>query len=415
MSHKQSQYKISFQSKALVNYKEIDQKEIFLFPKIAFLSLVQIVLGAWMIAFICVGFQANYQSYSIQQLPEWVATFRSISLFLILWYVAVSCFLLHHGIQEIKFNNKLIGYNVSLSLLLIPSFLNLFFSLKNTNWNYVKKYFQFLFTDDADLKEHFSRKNWKYWMMLGVLIVMTPMLLFVFYLGPNHKGFLVIGENGTHLPEQKEYYSNFWYNSLQYFTIQTNLFCYLWVILFVIFPYKKLFKSNSYLIYAVTYLLIVGVTYDFALLPNKIVGGETANWTSYDWATTVYEHMVDPIVFCGSGIVILSQSKKFITRDYLTTLKFGLIIPTIYLTYALINPFVCNESVYGWFTNSNPNLWTNYADVDSSIPKHGEPYFCLFIIAYWLVFVGVITAFWTINQMGYLRTISKQGVTYDKN
>lgn len=397
-----NKFRIQFHSQPLVSYKKIDQKEKLLYPKLISLCVLQMVLGAWMIAFICVGFQAKYNQLPIQQVPEWVATFRSVSIFLMAWYVVVSAFLLHNGIQEIKHKNYVAGVLNALAFFLVPAIMAFGWMLSQTSWTNFKNWFISLFETDPELKQHYNRKNWKYLMMCGVLIVMTPLISFVFY--RDGHGSAVYSQNGT---EQAGIYANLWYDSLQYFTIQTNTFCYLLVILFVICPSWKIFRSHSYLMYAVSYLLIVGVTYDFILFPSNVASGVTAKWKPYEWATNVWEHVVDPIVFCTSGIILLSQSRQFQSRDYLTTLKYGMIIPSVYLTYALTNSFAVNESVYGWFTNCNPNLWNCVAGT-SSFPEHGEPYFCLFIILYWAVFVGVITGFWSLDQYAYLKTMRKQ-------
>lgn len=350
-----------------------------------------------MIGFLVIGFQPSFNDLTIQQIPEWIATYRSISLFLIAWYIIVSAFILHYGIQETKCQNKAVGILNILSIFLAPSLISLFYLLSQTTVHYINLWLKHLFASDTLLKTYYTRRSWQYIMMIFVLIIMAPIVFFIFY--RDNASFAVYPQNGE---GQVEYYTNWWFNSLQYFTIQINSFSYLFVILFVIYPSWRLFKYHSFLIYAISYLLIVGVTYDFILLPTHIVSGSIKSWNTFDWVSNVWEHMIDPLVFCSCGIILLCQIRNFACQDYLTTLKFGMIIPTVYIAFGLCNCFVTNESVYGWFTNCNPELWNNLK-TSNAFMKHGEPYICFIFFIYWGIFVGVLTGFWSVDQVWFLK------------
>lgn len=377
---------IVFKSTKLFNKKvNHDNKGYSLYPKLGLLSILQITLGCWMIAFICVGFQKEYVNLALYETPEWICTFRCVSIFLILWFAITSLFIANWGIKELNDKNYLTFVFSLLGFTLVFSIANLILSITRTSFIEIKEYVKSLFSSDSELKQCYSRRNWKYIMMVCCLIVMTPVLAFIFY--RDGWSFKVYTNEGV---EIKHYY-NWWFNSMQYFTIQTNLLCYLTLLCFVVKPSWRLFKSRTVFISTATYLLIVGVTYDFVLFPSHIASGAVSHWTAYEWGTNVFEHLIDPLAYCGCSIALLAQNKKGMPRDYLTTVKFGLIIPTVYLTYALCNTFVSDQSVYGWFTNCNPSVYT-------STKSHGEPYYCLFIIFYWLVFLGVITGIWAIDQ-----------------
>ncbi|MBR2651735.1 hypothetical protein IKD48_03010, partial [bacterium] len=62
-------------------------------------------------------------------------------------------------------------------------------------------------------------------------------------------------------------YHGLWFMSLHYFTVQTNLLCLFFIMLFVINPGQKIFRANAFLIYCTTYILVVGLVYDLILLP----------------------------------------------------------------------------------------------------------------------------------------------------
>ena len=191
---------------------------------------------------------------------------------------------------------------------------------------------------------------------------------------------------------------NLWFEGYHYFTIQTNLLCFIYCFVFVVYPKMKLFNKDSILICLMSYLFIVGFTYDFIMFPSI----SKDKWGIIKWIKSCWDHIVNPILFIAIGIYNLyfSCKNRNVYQDYFTILKFGMIIPSIYLLYALVLPFVTNCSVYWFITNCNPNLVN---EQPNSLLKYGEWYLVFVMIVYWFVFVGIITMFWRIKYSFYTK------------
>ena len=67
--------------------------------------------------------------------------------------------------------------------------------------------------------------------MIGLLILMSPILVIAFYQNSDYLSTYPINGIGEAI-----IYKNLWFCSIQYFTIQTNLLCFLFVLLYVIKP-----------------------------------------------------------------------------------------------------------------------------------------------------------------------------------
>lgn len=366
----------------------LDNKHNCLLNKNLFLLMVQILIFIPMICTLIFGYDNQYIKLPLQEVPENIATYRSISIFLMLWYLVIYLFLIRFQI-----NDKYVKLFNWLSFVPIFNILNIIIISFKNNWIYFLYWFKQNFAPDFHLTLIYTRRSWKYKMMVGLLIIMTPIVVLVFYQQTDFLNTYPMNGNGDLIV-----FKNLWFCSIQYFTIQTNLLCYLFVLLFVINPNLKIFKYHSFLIACIVYIFVVGVTYDFALFPIKIVNGDIKQWDWYKYLTNIYEHLIDPVAFITCGLIIICKDNPQILRlRYKKYIVYTMIIPSIYLIYATILPFITNVSVYGFVTNCNPNVYNEVIVDKPSFMAHGDWYNIFFIIGYWFLFICLLSGIYYLD------------------
>ncbi len=378
------------------------------YSKIIFFSFMLMLLSCLWITFCGIGFQPNYVSMVgdaqlVGQVPSGVQTVRDLFLFALFWYTT---FLIWTIIQitwyfKLKPTDDIVT-EAFIAMSMIP-FLNIGTIVVASKKNKYDKFLGWLknpFTLESEIDVSASR--WKWVMYFIVLIVMTPMVIMLWFPIPSTEQAPPPGtENFVPL-------ENMWFDGLQFFTIQTNLMCYIYVIFKLMFPRAKMFKNDSILVCLIAYIVIVCLTYNFALLPFQ---SEKAKlWPARKWAKTIWEHIINPIVFVSTGFVSMKKNKivKNSNSDLMSTLKFGMIVPTIYLLYALFSPFLTTTSVYDWVTNCNPTLPNSF-----SHHPFGAWYIIFFMIAYWFIFVGVITLNRYFRDLIYKKSIKSSSDSTD--
>ncbi|MDE6473119.1 MAG: DUF1600 domain-containing protein [Ureaplasma sp.] len=320
-------------------------------------------------------------------------TLKAISIFCLSWFVLFFIWWIiqtHYYLKLADDKNKWIEIFSFLVLFNLISIIRLSKKISRTKFNeWLTIPFQKTnFENGVNL---YFNKKW--YLNLICLIIMSPLLVLIWF--PD-------GMNIVEFYKLNSGYDNMWFEGFHYFTIQTNLLCFLYLLVFVINPRIKLFDNDSVLICLLAYIFIVSFTYNFFLLPSN---SSKTEWIALKWVKTCWEHIINPVAFIGIEIYLMCYTSKKSSKhqDYLTTLKFGMVIPSIYLCYALLLPFVANKSVYGFITNCNPNLMNS----EGSLLKHGEWYMLFCILAYWFVFVGIITMFWRIKYSFYQKYWNK--------
>ncbi len=366
----------------------LNKLEYLKLNKFLCLLVLQLIIFAVMISMILLGYNNNYNDIDVQLIPENIAVYRSISIFFMAWYIVIYIF-----IVNIKFTNQIPNIIKYLTIIPIFNLIAIGYIIFKNNWQQFPSWFLNLFYSDLESRRLNLRHSWKYKMMIGLLILMTPILVIAFYQKSDYLEIYPINGIGEPIV-----YKNLWFCSLQYFTIQTNLFCYSFVLLFVIKPDLKIFKYNSFLISCIVYIFIVGVTYDFALFPVKVVNGELAKWNWYKYFCNIYEHLINPVAFVTCGIIYICKDNVQLKKQkYSKFIFYSLIIPLIYLIYATVLPFISNVSVYGFVTNCNPNVYNEILVDKSSYLSNGNPINILFIIGYAFLFFGLLTGVYYLN------------------
>lgn len=381
-----------FKSQPFIKLNYIQNRKQKTLPKMLNLMVIGLILISAFFVLIGLGYQPPYANVNAPDVPGWIQAVRGVSIFCLLWWLVCSLWLMKLGFEMYNQTQKRRWQIFSWSLIPYLNLIGISYIFQNMRWSDYSIWFLNLFETDAELKIWYSRKSWRYILFIFIAIIISPEIVFAWLPHYDPEFYPVYGRN----------LDNVWFYGMQYFTIQTNLLCVLFAWTFVLFPHWKIFKSHTWLIWCITYLMIVGITYDAFLLPNDF-RSKVSNWSQYKWTKTMWEHVVNPIIFCGGGIILLSQTKSIKSRDWLTTLKFGMIIPSIYLFYVFIAPFMSFQTVYSWLTNANPNV----PNMPGGLTPHGEWYMIFLMAGYWFVFIGVMTGIWYIDITSYYKYLKK--------
>lgn len=179
-----------------------------------------------------------------------------------------------------------------------------------------------------------------------------------------------------------------------YFTQLTNLSCFFFMLLFLVFHRKIAFKQNVIISYIAAYIAIVGVVFWSALLPfynNK--SSYISN--SLRLTTTIWLHAITPIIF------VVFTIRSFVTnyaqpKDNVWLYLFkGCIYPAFYSIFAYLLPFTIHFSVYGPITNLNEQMF-NEKGVQMGY--------------WWMIFVALFAVFLFIGTILLFRKINKSCV-----
>lgn len=370
--------KVNFKSKPLFEKTNLNDF-VNHNSKYILLLFIYTILVICMCVLLGIGFNPNDINTSLELVPENIQIMRGISIFLIAWTIFIFSWILKLTIENCKANTIKKEWFRILFFIPIVNIYTFYVLFSFIPFSKFWLWFSNGFKTDKELYYLNSRKQLIYYISIGVLFIMTPVAVMVWILPENSSS---SGLNDT------------WFEGIHYFTLQTNLLCWVLVLTYVINPAFKIFKSKTWFQICTCNIAIVSITYLAGLLPINIIDGSTNDWSDYTWAKTMWEHAVNPIIFISFSMFYILFKKEILVLDYLTSLKYSMVIPTVYLFYVTCLPFVCNDSVYGFITNCNPNL-PNSA---GSIISHGEWYIFFIIVAYWFVFIAILTLLWYIKE-----------------
>lgn len=394
MEKNQKQKLNIFKSRPFYYKYQLNEKlHEFLRNKLVWLLFLCIVMFIGFAVTIGIGYQPDFINKSVlpsnngsadsgnssiieQELPQNIRTFRAISLLFLGWYIVFSAWLIKLGINMIQQKQKKMGFLYCFSFIFGLNVGLLIYEITKLNKYSFKQYISSWFENDSYYLTHQFKRNYSYWISLACLFITSPILWFS----------LFRNENISEITQQVGYNTNLWFDSFQYFTIETNLLCFIALLAYIINPKWKLFKYNDVLIALASYIVIVSITFNFAIFPMNFESKYKNH--PYKLARTTFEHIINPIAFVLSYVLIMfKNNRKY--NDYLTTLKYSLIVPAVYGGYVLLTPIMCGTSVYSSLTNTNPAL---------ILHGHGGTYAAFLVyIAFALAFSLIITLFWWSN------------------
>ncbi|WP_027119807.1 DUF1600 domain-containing protein [[Mycoplasma] testudinis] len=181
-----------------------------------------------------------------------------------------------------------------------------------------------------------------------------------------------------------------WFSSWDTWTHQSNMLVAVFVWLSFFWPSCKVFKSNSYLVWITTYILITflffnayvimqatGLTKTSAAieesttsassLPGHIayIPKDSSSREIFYSVGSIFLHLINPISFVTYGITKMMLAHKKVTKNYFQFLFFGLLYPTGYMLYLIYIPWsgfadtgTSSYAVYGSFTQTKYNHLT---------------------------------------------------------
>lgn len=237
----------------------------------------------------------------------------------------------------------------------------------------MKKYFQI---KEQNIKNIFKFREYssvRWWSLFFMLEALTTLGFVIFTAVPNDGDLKEI-----------------WFGSLQYFTQQSNILVCIFLICYWIDPQMWIFRRNRLLITLTTYISVTFIGYNFLILPGSLIVGVDILVGKGTLISTIFMHVINPICMISLYSLICYHREAPINISRLKTiLKGGLIYPCLYILYAAILPFVTNESVYGPFTNLNPNfIWND--------EWPGTPWAGAIMAGMIFVFAGLMWIYWII-------------------
>lgn len=282
-------------------------------------------------------------------------------------FAAVGLYLIGISITVLGFICKyfaLLKYNFKDLYLFVPlvNFYFLYINKENFKINAIKERIRKAFALSENRNEQNNYFTLKYKLTAILIIPFSTILIFMLYPEIGFKG-------------------SYWFNSWQYYTVQTNFLLFVYLLVFLINPRLKIFNCNEVLILLASYIMFVCIVYGCILLPIKLNNGDT--FSDYGWSQTIFNHFINPLSFLAFTIF---SSFKFKNKQYLKTATmfwFGVISPLIYLFYLILAPFVVGISVYDTIVNLNSNL---YLKLPNGTQENGDP-------GNLIVFIGLILLF----------------------
>lgn len=174
------------------------------------------------------------------------------------------------------------------------------------------------------------------------------------------------------------------FNTFSYFTQLSNMACFFFMLLFVFFHNKIMFRNNTLMISLSGYIFIVSTIFWGGL----IFMGENYDGI-FAWLKTSWLHAVTPVFFILFFITSLLTNKEA-PKQFKKIFGITTLYPLVYGIYVYLLPLITRVSIYGTLTNLNPDMITPDGVV-------GNPWNIFFIILMIFYFFLVILLFWSIS------------------
>lgn len=225
----------------------------------------------------------------------------------------------------------------------------------------------------------------------------------------------IIGFIFIMMPMQQgaKYLDEFWtFNALCYFTHQTNILCFLFLCAYPFINKKSICRDNTVQINLTTYITVVGLIYWVALFPGKVSSGAFQEYSLQHQIESVWLHGVTPVIFIIFLATCVSNNLMYPNKAFGKEIGKMLIYPLWYGSTAYALPFMVHESIYGKWTNLNPDAWT-FASADGFI-QEGSAWYTFTIPALGLLFIFFMWVYRCVssgivnNQYRYMRVMENQ-------
>ncbi|MGL5617901.1 MAG: hypothetical protein ACRCWU_02460 [Metamycoplasmataceae bacterium] len=187
------------------------------------------------------------------------------------------------------------------------------------------------------------------------------------------------------------------------FTCISNFSCFIFMTHFIFFSKKIPFRNNTIMLTVAAYISLVMLVYWVALFPDGYV-------VPLQWVGTIWTHAIVPLLFSLFTItsVLLSKSKP---TNFKRMTAVAIPLPLFYGLYVYSFPFYTRWSVYGWFTNMNPNVNTVIGQLDKEtgegIIVSGSYLMILAFFALTSAFVLFFFIYWKFANVVYKKSNRK--------
>ncbi|MGL4184058.1 MAG: DUF1600 domain-containing protein [Metamycoplasmataceae bacterium] len=199
--------------------------------------------------------------------------------------------------------------------------------------------------------------------------------------------------------------SNILFNTFSYFTQLTNLFVFIYSVIYLINPGGNIFRKNIFLISTTSYIIIVGLIFWAYLFPVALAKGfRVAYPTDFSFVKTFWLHAVTPIAFLSFFFIISSTKTNKSVSKFWNLVGPALPYPLLYGLYIYILPFISRITVYGALTNTNPNMFPFDGDITKNLGSYIN-FVWMGLLA--VIFILFFFIFWKINLSFHKKSLQK--------
>ncbi|MGL5438277.1 MAG: DUF1600 domain-containing protein [Metamycoplasmataceae bacterium] len=242
-------------------------------------------------------------------------------------------------------------------------------------------------------KEKFSRKILNTLFTYFIFLSSFIGLIFIFIIDPVEKSPELDAE------------SNILFSTFSYFTQLTNLFVFIYSVIYLINPGGNIFRKNMFLISTTSYIVIVGLIFWAYLFPVALAKGfRVAYPTDFSFVKTFWLHAVTPISFVVLFVLISSTKTNKTTSKFLNLVGPALPYPLLYGLYIYILPFISRITVYGALTNTNPNMFPFDGDITKNLGSYIN-FVWMGLLA--VIFILFFFIFWKLNSVFHKKNLQK--------
>ncbi len=165
-----------------------------------------------------------------------------------------------------------------------------------------------------------------------------------------------------------------------------NILFMLYMLFLPFFNKTKFYNSATPLIILLGYITMVVFYYWVVILPTGVDKLDS----SMAIANAIFIHLINPIIFIIASIFLIKTRGYYLDCNFKQLFAKGIIIPSIVMLYTFLAPSICQISIYGYLSNTNPeaimyivpdgNVW-NICLIFALIPS-----FALSFLPYYFIF-----------------------------
>lgn len=275
---------------------------------------------------------------------------RAWLLFLVVLYGFVSFFAIRNSIRHSRSIQHFSWISFLSSWIPLTSIISIFIAYHERYLHYFIN-FECTNRNEGLQIDHKQLLNWLLGKVSSSKLIRNTLLFWItFIISCVGLGFIF----SYHANEPLDNY--FIFNTVSFFTQENNFLFWLFLVLFMFLNKKQLFSNNTYLLYATSYLLIVGIVANLMIGPYIYEKGTDKFTSAYPIIKFIWMHVINPTML--TWFCVNSLAQNYVKPiDFKPFIGNFVVYPIFYGIYLYSIPFMCHYSIYGRLTNLNPNMY----------------------------------------------------------